>query len=257
MIPYIESHSFFIGPVQIQTWGTFVALGFLSATYIAARRAKSLNLDPKIIWDTAFWILIAAMIGARAFHVVFYEPAFYLANPLEAFNPLRPGFAFFGGLAGGAFAAFLVLKKRGVEFLAYADTLAWGIPWGCGIGRIGCFLIHDHPGTLSSFAGAVEYPDGARHDLGLYLSWLGFGIGIIFLILSRYVIRGTRYEKPGFWVGAFLLLYSVARFLLDFLRIGDTRWAVLTPTQWLLIPTAALGAGLVFFAHRHVKSTKQ
>ena len=231
MIPYFESLTFSIGPIVFQTWGTFVALGFLAATAIAAKRAEKMKLNPKHVWDMAFWIFLAAMVGSRVFHVVFYEPAYYLANPLDAFNPLRPGFAVLGGFLGGAAAAFLVVRRKGLDFLAYADVLAWGLPWGCGIGRIGCFLIHDHPGTLTSFVGGVEYPDGTRHDLGLYLSVLGFSIGILFLLTSRYAIRGTRYESKGIWVALFMILYSIARFFLDFLRIGDTRWGILTPTQ--------------------------
>ena len=246
MIPYFESHTYSLGPLVFQTWGTFVALGFLLATVVASNRAEKMKLDPKHVWDMAFWIFLFAMIGARAFHVVFYEPAYYLAHPLEAFNPLRPGFAIFGGFIGGALATWLVIRKRGLDFLAYADALAWGLPWGCGVGRIGCFLIHDHPGTLSSFVTAVDYPNGKRHDLGLYLSLLGFTIGLIFLVLRRFGKNDPRYMKKGFWVGAFFLLYGFARFALDFLRMNDTRWFSLTPTQWILIPTAVLGAWLVF-----------
>lgn len=253
MIPYIESYTYSIGPIVLQTWGTFVAAGFLLATAVAARRARKVGLDPKPVWDMAFWIFLAAMVGSRLFHVLFYEPAYYVAHPWDAINPAKPGYAIFGGLTGGALAAWLFIRKRGLEFLAYADTLAWGLPWGCGVGRIGCFLIHDHPGTLTSFVGGVNYPDGKRHDLGLYLSVLGFTIGIIFVLISfrsREKINASRFarlvSRNGFWVGAFLILYGIARFLLDFLRINDTRWLNLTPTQWLLIPTVALGGWLVF-----------
>src|SRR5207253_2681385 len=121
------------------------------------------------------------------------------------------------------FAWFVRQKK--IDLLAYADTFVWGIPWGCGVGRIGCFLIHDHPGTLSHTILAVKYPDGqARHDLGLDLSIAGFTIGIIFLALDR------KKRNPGFFTGAFLVLDSAVRLWLDFYRVTDVRYVYLTPT---------------------------
>ncbi len=241
MIPWIESHVFHLGPIPIQTWGTFVAAGFLIATWVASKRAKSKGLDDKVIWDLAFWLFLSSMIGARLFHVLFYEPVYYSTHLLEIIDPTKPGFAIMGGIIGGALAAWIYLRKKKLDFIAYADVMAWGLPLGCGIGRIGCFLIHDHPGTLTSFVGGVKYPDGQiRHDLGLELSILGFTIMLIFLALNR-----KKTWKPGFWVGAFLILDGVGRFFLDFLRIVDRRYAGLTPTQWLLILTTSLGVWLV------------
>ncbi|MEO5927450.1 MAG: prolipoprotein diacylglyceryl transferase [Patescibacteria group bacterium] len=243
MIPWIESHSYSIGPITLQTWGTLVAAGFLFAVWVAARRAKEKKLDPKMVWDVAFWIFLAAFIGARIFHVLFYDPSYYILHPFGAIDPRQPGYAIMGGILGGAGAAYLFAKRKGLQFIEYADVLAWGIPWGCGIGRLGCFLIHDHPGTLTSFALGVTYPDGkVRHDLGLYLSIVGFVIVAIFLIVNWHY--GKR-VKPGFWFGFFLILDGVFRFCLDFLRVADRHVWLLTPTQWLLIGTTAFGIFLV------------
>lgn len=239
MIPWIESHVISIGPIQLQTWGTFVAVGFLVGTWIAARRARG-RVDPKYIWDMAFWIFIAALVGSRLFHVIFYDPVYYFAHPWDAIDPTKPGFAIIGGLLASAAVFLLFVRRRRLDFLAYADVLIWGVPWGCGIGRIGCFFIHDHPGTLSSFVLAVKYPDGyTRHDLGLYLSLVGFAIGLIFLALNR------KQRVPGFFLGAFLILDGLSRLWLDFYRVGDIRYADLTPTQWLSMPLVAVGVWLV------------
>lgn len=236
MIPWIESYTYAIGPIVLQTWGTFVAAGFLLGGWMAARKARREGLDPKTVWDLVFWIFIAAMIGARVFHVVFYDPGYYLTHPWEAIDPREPGFAIMGGFIGAVIATLVLIRKRGLDFLAYADTLAWGLPWGCGVGRIGCFLIHDHPGTLTSFTLGVTYPDGkTRHDLGLDLSLLGFAIGVVFVLLGR------KKRAVGFFLGLFLVLDGTIRFLLDFLRINDRRIVGLTPTQWLLIVSVGIG----------------
>ncbi len=243
MIPWISSTAIHLGPITIQTWGMFVAAGFLIATFIAARRAVARGLDPAHVWDMAFWIFLCAFIGARLVHVLLYEPSYYLAHPIEAIDPRMPGYAIMGGFFGGAAAVYLYTRRKRLDLMSYADTLMWGVPWGCGIGRIGCFLIHDHPGTLTSFVLGVRYPDGkTRHDLGLYLSIVGFAIGIAFLLVDRKLGKKT---PAGFWVGLFLIVDGVLRFWLDWLRVIDRRVWLLTPTQWIVIATVGLGVYLV------------
>lgn len=240
MIPWFSITHLNIGPITIQVWGLFVALGILLAVWLAAARAKRQNLDPKLIWDMAFWVVVWGIIGARLFHIAFYDPAHYFANPLEMIDLRQPGFALLGALLGGAVSFFFMAWRRGLNALAYADTVVWGLPWGCGVGRIGCFLIHDHPGTLTNFIGGVQYADGqARHDLGLYLSLLGFAMGILFVLIGR------KQRKTGTYLALFLMIYGMARFLLDFLRILDQRWFSLTPTQWVMLLFVVAGALLL------------
>ncbi len=241
MIPYIESHTFTIGFLTFQTWGTLVALGFALGTYVAWRRAKTKGLDQNHILDLAFWIFIGAFAGARLFHVLFYDPAHYLQYPLDAINPFQPGFAIFGGFIGAVLVSVMYVRRKSLNWMAYADTLVWGLPWGCGVGRIGCFLIHDHPGTLSNSLLAIKYPDGqTRHDLGLYLSLIGFATGLLFIWFNR------KQRRPGFWVGSYMIIEALTRFTLDFLRIVDVRYFGLTPTQYLAVPMLIAGGWLVW-----------
>lgn len=240
MIPFISSQTYTIFGLHLQTWGTFVAFGFLLGTWVASRRAKARGLDPERVLDLAFWIFIASFIGARLFHVLVYEPHYYLAHPWEALDPRKPGWAIFGGFIGAASAFFVYAKKHALSWIEYADVLIWGLPWGCGVGRIGCFLIHDHPGTLTHFVLGVKYPDDStRHDLGLYLSLIGFATGGLFLLLNR------KPRPRGFWLGTYMMIEGLSRFSLDFFRIADTRYFGLTPTQYLAIPLCLAGIWLL------------
>lgn len=231
MIPYIEATHFSLGPLTIQVWGMFVAAAFLIGTFVAARRAKRLKLESDHVWNMAFWMFLAAMIGSRAWHVIAYNPSYYLVHPLEALDPRTPGYAIFGGFMGAVVVFWYYTRKHALRWMEYADAMIWGVPLACGVGRIGCFLIHDHPGTLTHAITGVRYPDGeVRHDLGLYLSLVGFAGAIAFLILDK------KPRPKGFWIGSFMLIEALSRFWLDGLRIGDARYAGLTPTQWLAIP---------------------
>lgn len=236
MIPYLGWTSFSIGPLTIYTWGLLVALGFVVGTYLAYRRAKSRGLDAEKVLDLALWIFIASFIGARLLHVLFYDDGSFATAPLSILDPRVPGFSMFGGFIGAAVASFAFFYRHKLSWIAYADTLIWGLPWGCGIGRIGCFLIHDHPGTLTHSVLGVRYPNGeVRHDHGLYLSLIGFATGLWFLWMNR------KQRAPGFWLGSYMAIGGVTRFVLDFCRIADKTYFSLTPTQWLAIPMFVVG----------------
>ncbi|NQV89402.1 MAG: prolipoprotein diacylglyceryl transferase [Parcubacteria group bacterium] len=245
MIPYFKFTTIALGPITIQVWGLMVALGILVGTWAAAKMASRRGQDEKIIWDLSVWVIVAAMIGARIIHVV-YEPASYFANPLEFFRVWHGGFSVMGGFLGALIVGVWYLKKRKVDVHAYADTAVFGLPLGLFIGRIGCFLIHDHPGTLTDFIGGVQYPDGVRHDHGLYLSINGLLLFLTFLLMAK---RGA---KTGSYIVVFLLWYGVVRFFLDFLRatngdIVDTRYLGLTPAQYFSL---VMVAGGVWVFHR-------
>ncbi|HJV32744.1 MAG TPA: prolipoprotein diacylglyceryl transferase family protein, partial [Patescibacteria group bacterium] len=234
---YLEWKTFALGPLTLQVWGLFAALGVVLGTLFAVRQAKRTGLDAAKIESLAFWTVLLAFAGARVFHVLLYEPAYYFAYPLEILSVWKGGFSSFGGFFGALAAVFWKGRALGLPFLKTADVLAPAAALGLGCGRIGCFLIHDHPGTLAYGAGkwlAVNYPDGARYDLGLLLGVLDFVLFGIFLALAR------KPRPDGFHVAWILLAYAPFRFGLDFLRTVDARYLGLTPAQY--------GSVLLFFA---------
>lgn len=228
MLPHFELHTLHLGPVPIQIWGFFVALGILLGTWIVAHVGKEEGLSKEIIWDGAFWTILGGIIGARLFYVAFYAPLQTFADPASLLAIWNGGMSIMGGLIGAVLFGVGYLRQQKADVWAYANAGAFGLPFGLMIGRIGCFLIHDHPGTASDFFLAVQNSDGegGRHDLGLYDALVCLAIGLLFLFLRRKKV------SPSWYVPLFLILYGSARFFLDRLRIVDTRYLGLTPAQY-------------------------
>ncbi|MFH1142084.1 MAG: prolipoprotein diacylglyceryl transferase [Candidatus Uhrbacteria bacterium] len=249
MIPYIELHTIDIGLITIQVWGTLVALGFVLGTVASTWYASKKKLDSRILWDTLVWVIIGSILIGRFFHVIFYEPSIFMNNPLHLFVVWEGGFSVIGGFIGALLFAGWYLSRRKVSFRKYAEAGLFGLPLGLFIGRIGCALIHDHPGTETNFLLGVEYPDGIiRHDHGLYLSLNGLILFLIFLLMYRLK------AKPGSYAIVFLLWYGAVRFILDFYRLADLRYWGLTPAQFASLIMVVLGLYLAL--HWYLKRVK-
>lgn len=245
MIPYIEWKIIEIGPVTLQVWGLFVALGFLIGALAAGWLAKRRGDDPKVIYDLTVWMILAGMVGGRLGHVLFYKPSYYIAHPIEIIAIWNGGLSVFGGLIACGIVGVWYLRRQQVDVWRYADIALFGLPFGKAIGRIGCFLIHDHPGTATDFILGVQYPDGVvRHDHGLYLSINGFILAAVMLWLAR------KPRPTGTYVAVFSLWYGVARFFLDFYRLVDTRYFGLTPAQYFCILLVGFGVACLVWIRR-------
>lgn len=248
MIPFFQFISVRLGPFTIYVWGTFAAIGFLLGFWVASRQFKRRGLDPKVVWDLAPWIVISAMVGSRLYAVFIDSPDYYLAHPNEILKIWTGGLSVAGGILAASATTMLLLHRRGLLHWPAIDSLAFALPLGLGCGRIGCFLIHDHQGTLTNMPWGVRYPDGVRHDLGLELMVFDFALFGFFLFMRR-----RRKLPNGFLLFAFLIAKSLARLLLDFERIWDgplaePRYGALTATQIVSIIT--LCAVAVFWFYR-------
>lgn len=239
MIPYIKFTSFAIGPITIQVWGLMVALGIVAAVLLMRNYTKKYLLSEEVMIDMALWAIVSGFIFARFFHVVFYNLEYYLQNPDEILKFWHGGASSLGGFFGALLAIYIFVKVRRFswkEIVPYFDIGALGLWLGWGVGRIGCFLIHDHPGTLTHFIGAVDFPTGARHDLGLYESLVGWILFIVFALLFKGLVK----RSWGYVAAYSSIAYAVIRFGLDFLRAtdlpgSDARYWYLTPAQWGMI----------------------
>lgn len=235
--PYVEWTTISIGPLTLQVWGMFVALGIGWSLYIISKRAAHVGMNTDTLLDLAFWVVVAGFIGARLGHVFLYEPAYFVHAPLEIVAIWRGGLSSFGGFVGAmiGFVAYTRKKKISKQaVLTMADQLAFASVFGWMTARVGCAMIHDHWGVPCNCPFAVQTPSGPRLDMAILEI-----IALLPLAILFFLWRNT--QKPvGFFLGILATYYGVLRFILDFFRAtdiasADVRYLGLTPGQYLAI----------------------
>lgn len=251
--------------LPIHSYGVMAMLGFLAGILVARWRAKRVGLSPDHITDMGIWALFGGIVGSRLVYVV--QNAEYYFNtsrmdwsPLDLFKIWEGGLVFYGGFIGAFIAVLVTARIRKERLLAMLDVMAPSVALGHAFGRIGCFLrgcCYGVPVGQEAWCGVV-YPEGALpYDDGLgtglpsgtplfpvqLLSSLN--LLVIFVILSLFF---KRRRGVGQVAGLQVILYSVHRFAIEFLR-GDTRVpGALSMAQWMSMVAFFLGLGLMVYA---------
>ena len=260
MIPYFRQPSYHLfGPVTVHAFGAIVALSVIVGWQMVFARARAKSLDPEPVQDLLSYVVLCGFVVAHLYSVLAYFPREAMEDPLLLLK-FWEDISSFGGFAGGLLGLwiFFRFKARDVDAttrLRYLDAIAYVFPFAWAIGRIACSVAHDHPGTVTTFPLGISlnspeaqayiasfYREAGRlaelpppavlarmafHDLG----WYEF-LYMACLMVPAFLALGRKSRPPGFFLTAFLLLYVPARFLLDFLRIGDARYLGLTPGQY-------------------------
>ena len=237
MIPYIEQPGLDLGLIHIHAFGALVAAALLIGLEIFRRRSARAGLDAAVGSRLAGWILVGGLLGAHLVDRLFYNFGETLSDPLSLLI-LWEGISSYGGLIGGTVGAWLFLRRnpQGPNSWRYLDAVAYAVPFAFVLGRLGCFLAFDHVGAPTTFVLGQEYVDGVvRHNMGLEeaLYWV--------VIATVTAVFGRTARRPGFFVGLVAVLYAPGRFLLDFLRISDERYAGLIVSQYASILVFAIG----------------
>lgn len=244
MIPYIEIPPLRLGDwVLIQPFGLLVAIGCVTGWFVTLREARLRGLDPSVAEGAATWALLVGFPAATLLDLIFYYPEVLLNDPLAALR-IWEYMSSYGGFIGGTIGVvgYLAYRRKGI--LAYCDCIIVGLTFGWFFGRLGCTIVHDHPGAPTTFPLGVRYPDTVRHDLGFY-EWL-FTIGLLVLL---HVIPRHRLA-PGVTLGIVCIVYAPVRFGFDFLRVADRLYLGLTPAQFASMALLLAGLWLVLRARR-------
>lgn len=229
---------------------------------------------PERVDDLLTWVILGVIIGGRLGFVLFYDPAYYLANPAQIPMVWQGGMSFHGGFAGVIVASWLWARRNGVPILPLADAMAVVAPIGIFFGRVANFINAELWGRPTELPWGVIFPGPAaqdcpgiigpcaRHPSQLYEAGLeGLLLGLILLLL----VRAGGLRRPGLAFGVFLAGYGLARMFVEIFRVADAQFITpdnplghviggpvigLTMGQVLSLPMVLIGLALIWQARR-------
>ena len=252
----LDPVAFSLGPLVVRWYGLAYVLGFALAAFVIYRVAKRwrLGMTEDDLLTLMVCAIIGVVLGARAGYVLFYGDGYYFAHPLEIFAFNQGGMSFHGGLAGLLAGGAVAARLTEIPFLTLADLGAIAAPLGLFFGRCANFVNGELWGAPTDWPIGVVFGGAAgmmpRHPSQLYEAVLeGLVIFIVLFALSRKLPP----RPQGTFVGAFLLLYGVFRFLIEFVREPDAQLGYLwggwlTMGQVLSAPLVIAGIAMLVYA---------
>lgn len=254
MIPTLFS----LGPFPIHSFGLMMVLAFFAAWRILWLELVEAGENGELAERMITYAAIGGIVGARLGFLLSF-PSEFLDDPLGMLFG-GAGFVFLWGFIGGAAAVWLLLRAAKLSFWRFADITAPSLCIGYAVGRIGCQLSGDGdygiqtavPWAMGYPLGVVPTPPGMLvHPTPVYET-LG-ALAIAFVLLS---MKDERDIGSGKRFGIYLILSSVARFLVEFIRI-EPQWGLgLTQAQWVSIALISCGSLLLATSGSRVEKSK-
>ena len=264
-----------IGDFPIMFYGIIIAAGFLAGLFIAQKEAKRTGQNPEIYMDYLICMMIPAIIGARAYYVIFSWD-YYSKNPLEIINLRHGGLGIVGGVAAAIVVLLIFAKVRGQKAALMLDTMTMSLLVGQIMGRWGNFFNREAFGGYTDSLLAMQIPVGyfaqngrlaeiqnaglmdhlVNLDVGgqtisyiqVHPTFLYEGLWNCLVLLVIFLYREHK-KFDGELLCIYLMGYGIGRFFIEGLRvdqlqIGDTGIAA-TQVVCILVFVGSLVAMLI------------
>ena len=248
---------FHIGRFFLPTYGLLVSTGVLIGLWISVRNSQRQGIDPEHAWNLGILVVLCGIIGAKILYII-NDWSTYVNHPGEIFSwsTLQAGGVFSGGLIGALLAAAWYIRRHHMPALATTDAFAPGLALGHAIGRVGCFAAGCCYGKETHHFWGITFTSQFAHEqvgtpLGVPLEptqLFESAVELANFVLLMWLFRRKKFDGQVF--GAYLFLYGVARYLLEFLRDDPGRGEVFggmrTGTQ-LIALLLVVGGGLIWW----------
>ena len=244
---------FQIGDIFLPTYGLLVALAFLAGLWVTVRLSRQLKLPEDKITNLVIYCALAGLAGAKLF-MFFFDWRVFWNDPREIFtlSTLRAAGVYQGGFVVAVLVAIWYVKRNGLPILQTCDVFSPGIAIAHAIGRVGCLAAGCCWGRESHVPWAITFNNPQAHDmsgtpLGVPVHPTQIYESIANLLIFAFLYwRIRKTHAAGEIFGWYLVLYSIARFLIEFYRVHEQgTYGGLSLTQWIAIVTLACGAGLL------------
>ncbi len=248
---------FQFGHFSIPTYGVLVATGVLVGLWISVRNSAKQGIKPENAWDFGIAVVLAGIIGSKLLYIL-VDWHYYMEHPREIFSlsTLQAGGVFSGGLLAAFAVAWWFLRKHHMPALATCDAFSPGLAMGHAIGRLGCFAAGCCYGKATDHFWGVTFTNPLAQQLvgtplghalePTQLFESAVELSIFFLL--TWMFKRKKFDGQIF--GAYLFLYGIARFFLEFLRDDPGRGSVfggaLSGTQLIAIALVLTG-GIIWY----------
>jgi prolipoprotein diacylglyceryl transferase len=250
---------FRIGNFAVRWYGLLFASGFFFGYLIFMRFFKKEGLSVELLDKLTIYMAIGTVIGARLGHCLFYEPDYYLKNPVEILKIWRGGLASHGAAIGILVALWLFVRKYKKPFIWIVDRIVVVVALAGALIRLGNLMNSEIYGIETSlpwgFVFIRNLETVPKHPTQIYEALTYF---LIFGLLMAIYIRSDAKPRPGILFSLFLILVFGMRFLIEFIKEDQVDFEAgmaLNMGQWLSIPLVLLGLGLLIFYKRKAVKT--
>jgi len=254
----IPSDIWLVGGLEIRWYGLLFALSFIAGYYIMQKIFRNEGIGDKVLDELTTYMIIFTILGARIGHCLFYEPEYYLSNPIEILKIWEGGLASHGAAVGILLGLYIFSRKIKKPYIWIMDRIVIVVALAGFLIRTGNLMNSEIFGDITTFPWGfyfVKYFDAAyttdpRHPTQIYegLSYL-----LLFIFLYRYYWKNDGHPKPGMVFGYFLTILFSVRFLIEFIKVpqvGFEEQMTLNMGQWLSIPFILIGILLLYWSNK-------
>ncbi len=236
-----ETIAFRLGSWPVHWYGILMVLGGLLGLGVVIRLADKYQIKRSVVYDLAFYFALGAVIGARLYFVA-YSWSFIDYGFWDIFKIWQGGMAVHGVMLGGFTASYLYCRVKKLNIFKIFDLTVVALAIGQVIGRWGNYFNQEIFGKptdlpwgipIEPFKRPLQYLNQEYfHPTVLYESLGSLLIFALLLVLHKYKLRSAKIPN-GMIFGVYLILYSVMRFGLEFLRLDQSpeifgfRWAMI------------------------------
>ena len=245
---------FRIGPVVLRWYSLCFLVSFILGFFIMRRMFGFEGKSVKDLDSLVNHMVLGTLIGARLGHCLFYDPVFYLTNPIEIFKVWRGGLASHGAAVGIFTALYLYARNRPDQsYLWILDRIVVTVALGGFFIRIGNLFNSEIYGTPTDLPWAIVFSQVdavPRHPAQLYES---IAYGLIFLLLYAVYAKRRARTPSGSLLGLFLVTVFSFRVVVEFVKVRQAAYGHSLPLsvgQWLSVPLIILGIILLVNASR-------
>lgn len=242
-----------IGGFSVRWYGLLFALGFILGYLILQRMFKKEGVPIKVLDDLSTYMIIFTIVGARLGHCLFYEPGYYLAQPIDILKIWEGGLASHGAAVGIIAGLYFFAKKYHKPYLWVLDRIAIVVALAGFLIRMGNLMNSEIFGEVTTlpwgFVFVKYFGDGymlAHHPTQIYEA---LGYLILFIFLYRYYWTHNGSPSPGAIFGYFLVILWSIRFFIEFIKLPQVDFEsnmTLNMGQILSIPLVIIGAWFLY-----------